>query len=34
MDKTINGNAHAHIVTSKTTYAVSGTAVEREVSVA
>jgi len=32
--KTINGEAHTHIVTSKTTYSVSGTGVEREVFVA
>jgi len=34
MDKNLNGKAHTHIVTSNTTFAVSGTAVGREVLVA
>ena len=32
--KTINGEAHTHIVTSKSTYSVAGTVVENEVFVA
>ena len=34
MDKNLIGKAHAHIVTSKSTFAVAETAVVREVSVA
>lgn len=34
MGKIINGNAHTHIATSRSTYAVTRPAVEAEVSVA